>query len=342
MFNFDAEKVAKSAMQGLQKAEKLGGGAGEAAKNVLEGVKKAEKLADLKENAPEQVIAALRKLLAEAKRLAGGSAHKNDALNACIDKAQRLLDGGDISAETAAKLTAELGALIKGESDEAAKQPVQNGAQGTAAAPKADAVRTASHSPAGAPASPSPAPHAAETKTSEPPKTVHFSDVDSGAYYYEAVQWAVREGIASGTTDTTFSPDQTCSRAQAITLLWRAAGSPAPKNRNNPFTDVKENAYYCDAVLWAAERGIVSGSAFDPDAAVTRCQMATFLYRDAGSPAVKIHTDFSDVPGDAYYRQAVDWVANQGITSGTGEHTFSPDGACTRGQIVTFLYRSKK
>ncbi len=347
MFNFDAEKMAKTAMQGLQKAEKLGGSTGEAAKNVLEGVKKVGKLADLPENAPEQVIAALRKLLEEAKRLASGSTNKNEVLDTCISKAQALLDSGDISAAAATKLTAELRALIKGASGEAPKQPVSSGAQKANAASKADTSRNTPNSPAGTQAHISPAPNkrapqTAEVKVSDPPKAAQFSDVDSSAYYYDAVQWAVRQGIASGTTETTFSPDQDCTRAQTITLLWRAAGSPAPKSKNNPFTDVKETAYYCDAVLWAAERGIVSGTAFNPDAAVTRGQLATFLYRDAGSPAVKNNTAFTDVPNDAYYYQAVNWVAAQGITSGTGEHTFSPDAACTRGQIVTFLYRSKK
>ena len=107
-------------------------------------------------------------------------------------------------------------------------------------------------------------------------------------YYYDAVQWAVQEGIASGTSDTTFSPDQNCTRAQTISFLWRAAGSPAPKGQNNPFTDVAEGVYYYNAVLWAAENGIVSGTAFQPDTAVTRAQLSTFLYRNAGSPAVKL------------------------------------------------------
>jgi len=328
---FDIGKIAKE-------AGKLGGSAGEAAKNVLEGVKKAEKLADLPENVPEHLIAALRELLAKAK--ASASRNKNEALDACIEKAQALLDGGDISTAAVTKLTAELGALIKGASGGASEQPKDSGAQKAAPAPKAEPVRPAPN--AGTRANVNPAPQPAAMKDPEPVKTVRFSDVDSGAYYYDAVQWAVRKGIASGTSDTTFSPDQDCTRAQTITLLWRAAGSPAPKSKNNPFSDVKEDMYYCDAVLWAAERGIVSGTAFDPDSAVTRGQMATFLYREAGSPAVKEHAAFTDVPSDAFYAQAVSWVAAKGITSGTGENTFSPDDVCTRGQIVTFLYRSKK
>lgn len=173
-------------------------------------------------------------------------------------------------------------------------------------------------------------------------KSAGFSDVDANAYYYDAVQWAVQKGITSGTSETTFGPDQTCTRAQTIVFLWRACGSPAPKGNDNPFSDVAETSFYCKAVQWAAEQGIVSGSTFDPDTAVTRAQVATFLYRNAGSPAVKGGTAFTDVPNDAYYAQAVAWVAEKGITSGVGENTFHPDDSCTRGQIVTFLYRAKK
>lgn len=151
----------------------------------------------------------------------------------------------------------------------------------------------------------------------------------------------MRKGITSGTSETTFSPDQTCTRAQTITFLWRAAGSPAAKGEN-PFADVKEASHYYNAVLWAVERGIVSGSAFHPDEAVTRAQAATFLYRNAGSPSVKGGASFTDVPAGAYYEQAVAWAAEKGITSGTKDNTFRPDAACTRGQIVTFLYRASK
>lgn len=333
MFNFDAGKLAKGALQGLEKAEKLGGGAGDVAKNVLQGVKKVENLADLPEKAPEQVIAMLRKLLEEAKQLANSLPNKNGALDACIQKAQTLLDGGDISADAVTKVTAELSALIKGAS---AGQPAASEPQKAAPAAAATSTPTA---PASAPVRTAPVSH---EEAPAPKKAVQFSDVQAGAYYYEAVQWAVEKGIASGTTETTFSPDQNCTRAQAITLLWRANGSPAPKSKNNPFTDVKENAYYGDALLWAAEQGIVSGAAFHPDDATTRSQLAVFLYKNAGSPAVAGGSAFADVPKDADYSQAVAWVARQGITSGTGENTFSPDGTCTRGQIVTFLYRAKK
>lgn len=314
MFNLDPSKMAKNAVDGLQKAEKLG--AGGAAKGILQGIKNA----DL-EKAPEQIIAVLRKLLAEAKQLADSSPNRNEALDTCIQKAQALLDSGDTSTEAVSKLTAELGALMKGASAGASQQP---GAQKSSAPPAAAPKREA---------------QTAETAES---KTVEFSDVDANAYYYDAVQWAVQRGIASGTSETTFSPDQECTCGQTITLLWRSAGSPAPKGQDNPFTDVKENAYYYQPALWAAERGIVSGTDLHPDEPVTRGQFAAFLYRNAGSPAAASKIEFTDVPGNAYYAQAVAWVAARGIASGTGEHTFSPDAVCTRGQIVTFLYRASK
>lgn len=169
-----------------------------------------------------------------------------------------------------------------------------------------------------------------------------FTDVPADAYYAAAVAWAVENGITSGTGDgTTFSPDISCTRAQMMTFLWRAAGSPAPKTTANPFTDVQADAYYYDAVLWAAENGITTGTGdttFSPDATVTRAQTVTFMYRAAGSPAV-IGSSFSDVAEDAYYADAVAWAVEEGITAGTGGNTFSPDAACTRAQIVTFLYR---
>lgn len=305
----DLGKLAKGAKEGLEKAEKLGGQPGEAAKGILQGLKHAEQ-------APEQVIKVLRDLIAQAKKLAASSGGKNETLEACIQKAEALLEGGDISAQAVAELTAELGALMKGAPS---KQP-------EAAPRKPEAApRTAQAGPG-------------ETKA----KAVEFSDVDEGAYYYDAVQWAVQKGITSGTSETAFSPDQTCTRAQTVTFLWRAAGSPAPKGGDNPFTDVKETSHYYNAVLWAVERGIVSGSAFKPDEAVTRAQAMTFLYRNAGSPSVKGGASFTDVPAGAYYEQAVAWAAEKGITSGTKDNTFRPDAACTRGQIVTFLYRASK
>lgn len=315
MFNFDAEKLAKGAKEGLEKAEKLGGKPGEAAKTVLQGLKDVDK-------APEQLIDALRKLLGEAKKLAS-SAGDNQALIACIDKAEKLLASDNITTEAVTKLTAELSALMK-------KAPAE--------APRPSATGGAAAKPVSKAAS------AEEAKPTEEPegKTVEFTDVDANAYYYEAVQWAVEKGITSGTSETTFSPDKPCTRAQTIVFLWRTAGSPEPKGKSNPFSDVKETANSYKAVLWAAERGIVSGDSFKPDDAVTRAQVATFLYRNAGSPAVTGGDSFSDVPADAYFAKPVAWVAAKGITSGTKDHTFNPDAACTRGQIVTFLYRANK
>lgn len=314
MFNFDAEKMAKSAIDGL---------------------KKADKLPDLAGGVPEQVIEALRKLLAEARKLVAAAPNKNKELESCIEKAQELLDSKDISTAAVTKLTAELTALIKGASSETVAQP-EGSAQKAAPAPKAATIKSAPSTPTHA----QPASNTVQVEAAAKP--VQFSDVAKDAYYYEAVQWAVQKGIASGTTETTFSPNDNCTRAQAITLLWRAAGSPAPKGKDNAFSDVKDTAYYHDAVLWAAEHNIISGTTFNPDNAVTRGQLATFLYREAGSPAVKNDGKFTDVAADSFYASAVSWVAARGIASGTGEKTFSPDETCTRGQIVTFLYRAKK
>ena len=171
-----------------------------------------------------------------------------------------------------------------------------------------------------------------------------FVDVKEGAYYYDAVLWAVEQKITSGTSATTFSPDASCTRAQMVTFLWRAAGSPKVENGKNPFTDVKADVYYYDAVLWAVEKGVTSGTSattFSPDATVTRGQTVTFLYRNAGSPEVSGMMPFTDVEADAYYAKAVQWAVQQKITTGTSETTFSPMSDCTRGQIVTFLYRAK-
>ncbi len=170
-----------------------------------------------------------------------------------------------------------------------------------------------------------------------------FDDVSANAYYADAVKWAVEQGITSGTSATTFSPDMSCTRAQIVTFLWRANGSPKADGAN-PFTDVSANAYYYDAVLWAVKEGITSGTSattFAPDMTVTRGQTVTFLYRAAGAPAVS-GGSFADVAADAYYAGAVAWAVKEGVTSGTGGNNFSPDAPCTRGQIVTFLYRDAK
>ena len=173
---------------------------------------------------------------------------------------------------------------------------------------------------------------------------VEFADVRPGSYYYDAVRWAVENDITSGTSDDLFSPDAACTRAQVITFLWRATGSPQPVSRTNPFTDVPSNAYYRDAVLWAVEQGItngVSATRFDPDATITRGQMAALLYRTAGTPAVSGSSSFVDVGANAYYSKAVAWAYQNDIASGTGANRFSPNAVCTRAQIVTFLYRAQ-
>ena len=174
------------------------------------------------------------------------------------------------------------------------------------------------------------------------PASTDFADVAAGAYYYDAVQWAAREGITGGTSATTFSPSNTCTRAQAVTFLWRAAGSPAPASTAMPFADVAADAYYHDAVLWAVENGITNGTsatAFSPNATCTRGQIVTFLWRSQKSPAAGAANPFADVAADAYCAGAVAWAVENGVTSGTTATTFSPSADCTRAQIVTFLYR---
>ena len=170
-----------------------------------------------------------------------------------------------------------------------------------------------------------------------------FVDVSVDAYYYDAVLWAAENGITSGTTAITFSPDNLCTRAQMATFLWRAAGSPDPVGSSNPFVDVAADAYYAKAVQWAYEKGITGGTSattFSPDQTCTRAQMATFLWHNAGSPETLNTTNpFADVPVNVYYATAVQWAYDNGITSGTNATAFSPNASCTRAQMVTFLYR---
>lgn len=169
-----------------------------------------------------------------------------------------------------------------------------------------------------------------------------FVDVPADAYYYDAVLWAAENEITGGTSATTFSPDMTCTRAQAVTFLWRAAGSPEPKSTEMPFEDVSADAYYYDAVLWAVEQGITAGTSettFSPDMKCTRAQIVTFLWRAQKTPAAETVNSFADVANDAYYADAVIWALEQGITAGTSADTFSPNANCTRAQIVTFLFR---
>ena len=172
-----------------------------------------------------------------------------------------------------------------------------------------------------------------------------FTDVPAGAYYEEAVGWAVEKGITKGTSDSTFTPDGVCTRAQAVTFLWRAAGSPAAKAGSLPFADVKAGSYYDDAVRWAVENGVTVGTSattFSPNATCSRAQIVTFLWRAQKSPAAGSANPFDDVAGSAYYAAAVQWAVQKDITKGTGATAFSPDANCIRAQIVTFLYRSMK
>ena len=169
-----------------------------------------------------------------------------------------------------------------------------------------------------------------------------FTDVADKAYYRDAVEWAVDNGITKGTTATTFSPNATCTRAQAVTFLWRAAGSPEPETRAMPFNDVPVGSYYYDAVLWAVENGITKGTSdttFSPNMTCTRAQIVAFLWRSEKSPAAGTANPFADVKSTAYYADAVLWAVKENITKGTTNTTFSPDADCTRAQIVTFLYR---
>lgn len=169
-----------------------------------------------------------------------------------------------------------------------------------------------------------------------------FADVKQGDYFYDAVQWAVDNGITTGVSDTLFGKDAACTRAQAVTLLWRAAGSPEPKNADS-FTDVPEDSYYAKAVAWVVENGVangVSATEFAPDVTCTRAQIVTFLWRAEKAPAVDAETAFTDVDSDAYYADAVQWAVKNGVTNGTSASTFSPDASCTRAQIVTFLWRT--
>ena len=172
-----------------------------------------------------------------------------------------------------------------------------------------------------------------------------FKDVPANAYYYEAVKWAQEKGITGGIGNGLFGPNDPCTRAQIVTFLWRAAGSPAPKNTGTAFGDVKPGSFYEQAVAWAVENGITSGTGegmFSPDATCTRAQSVTFLYRASGSPAVSDKAEFSDVSATAFYADAVAWAAKKGITTGIGGGLFGSGNDCTRGQIVTFLWRCKK
>ncbi len=173
-----------------------------------------------------------------------------------------------------------------------------------------------------------------------------FTDIKTKDFYYKPTLWAVANGITTGTSKTTFSPNEACTRGQIVTFLWRAAGCPEPTTTTMPFTDVKNSAFYKKAVLWAVENGITSGTSkttFSPNAPCTRGQIATFLWRAKGKPAPKsANMPFGDVAKKDFYYKAVQWAVENKITSGTSKTTFAPTDSCTRGQIVTFLYRAYK
>ena len=171
-----------------------------------------------------------------------------------------------------------------------------------------------------------------------------FTDVHAEDYYYDAVLWAAQEGVTGGTSDTLFAPNAGCTRAQAVTFLWRVAGSPTPKTEVMPFEDVPEGSYYYEAVLWAAENEITVGTSattFSPELTCSRAHIVSFLWRAAGYPSAGTVNPFTDVPENAYYINAMLWAVKQEITVGTTPSTFSPDEGCTRAQIVTFLYRAR-
>ena len=172
-------------------------------------------------------------------------------------------------------------------------------------------------------------------------ETSPFSDVSTSAYYYEAVKWAQENGITGGIGNGLFGPNQPCTRAQIVTFLWRAAGSPEPKSMSS-FADVSMDAYYAKAVAWAVENGITTGTGdgkFSPDATCTRAQSVTFLFRAIGK-LVDSKAEFSDVLTDSYYANAVAWAVENGVTNGIGGGLFGPNNSCTRAQIVTFLFRA--
>ena len=174
-----------------------------------------------------------------------------------------------------------------------------------------------------------------------------FTDVASGEYFYDPVLWAVNHTpqITKGTSDTTFSPDATCTRGQVVTFLWRAMGEPEPTSTANKFSDVATSDYFYKAVLWAVEKGITLGTSdttFSPNDPCTRAHVVTFLWRAEGQPSASGANPFADVASGQYYYSAVLWAVSKNITQGTSAATFSPDNPCTRAQIVTFLYRDMK
>ena len=180
-------------------------------------------------------------------------------------------------------------------------------------------------------------------KVSEPTTQPVFSDVNEGDYFAEPVAWAVENNITAGTTSTTFSPANDCTRNQAVTFLWRANGSPKVTDVQNPFTDIEEGSWYYDAVLWAYKNNITVGATattFDPNGKCTRGQIVTFLWRAEGSQTASSSVAFTDVANGAYYYPAVQWAVSKKVTQGMTATTFEPDTICSRAHIVSFLYRA--
>jgi len=174
---------------------------------------------------------------------------------------------------------------------------------------------------------------------------IPFVDIASDAYYAEAVAWAYSNDITAGVTELSFGPNQTCTRGQMVTFLWRAAGCPEPTGTASAFSDVTAGAYYEKAVAWAVENGITDGvgdGRFDPNGIVNRAQAVTFLYRAKGKPAATSEAQFTDVAAGEYYADAVAWAVANGITNGVSDNSFAPNANCVRGQTVTFLYRAYK
>ena len=178
-----------------------------------------------------------------------------------------------------------------------------------------------------------------ENNVTKPAAAISFEDVAADAYYADAVKWAVEKAITLGTGDTTFSPDMTCTRAQILTFLWRAVGSPKAEIEN-PFTDVTSNDYYYDAAIWAYQKDMVDGDAFGGDTPCTRASTVVYLWKNADAPEVDDMGTFEDVDKTADYSMAVAWAVEEGVTSGVSETEFAPDTICSRGQIVTFLKRA--
>ena len=203
----------------------------------------------------------------------------------------------------------------------------------TATSAKCEVSVTRRYSSPSTPVTPAPEP--------TPEETVKFSDVSTSAYYYDAVKWAVENGVTNGVSATLFAPYEPCTRGQIVTFLWRAAGSPEPKTASS-FADVPASAYYAKAVAWAVENGITNGmteTTFAPDATCTRGQSVTFLHRVLKGTASG-SANFTDVKSDAFYADAINWAVANNVTNGTSNTTFSPNADCTRAEIVTFLYRA--